>query len=114
MITEKTRRYWLNALRGWAEDRLSPPQFDQCCAALDAMIPTFTADELPPEHTDILWWFPKGEYQHWNVGMYNEDKEHPPGCLRGSGNRWYLCNGPTWWMYPPADPTGETNGRLDI
>ena len=69
--------------------------------------PISTADELPPEHTDILWWYPRGEYRHWNFGMYNTDEEHPPGCLRASGNRWWLCNGPTWWMYPPLDPTAE-------
>ena len=34
MISKKTKVYWLNTLCGWAEDRLSPPQFDECCAVL--------------------------------------------------------------------------------
>ena len=37
-MTDKTRKYWLSTLRGWAEDRLSPPQFAECCEVLDGMV----------------------------------------------------------------------------
>ena len=33
-ITETTRQYWLDTVLGWAEDRLMPPQFDECWRAL--------------------------------------------------------------------------------
>lgn len=34
MTTAKARRYWIDTLRGWAEDRLSEPQFAECDAVL--------------------------------------------------------------------------------
>ena len=34
-ITETTRDYWLQVLLGWAEDRLMPPQFEECKRVLD-------------------------------------------------------------------------------
>jgi len=33
----ETKRYWLNTLKGWAEDRLSPPQLAECKAVLDEL-----------------------------------------------------------------------------
>ena len=35
MISDLTRKYWIDILLGWAEDRLLPPQLDECRAALD-------------------------------------------------------------------------------
>lgn len=112
MITEKTRRYWLNVLRDWAEDRLSPPQYDECCAALDAMKPVSTDDELPPEHEDILWWYPRTVGRGWKAGYFEVDEEVAPGLLMAGNYCWYLCDGrigdgPTWWMYPPSSPEEE-------
>lgn len=37
MTTPKARQYWLDTLRGWAEDRLSEPQFAECSAVLDEL-----------------------------------------------------------------------------
>ena len=34
MVSEPTRQYWLDTVLGWAEDRLAPPQFDECKRAL--------------------------------------------------------------------------------
>jgi len=34
MVSESTRQYWLDTVLGWAEDRLAPPQFDECKRAL--------------------------------------------------------------------------------
>jgi len=36
-VSAKTKRYWINVMRGWAKDRLSPPQFDECKAVLDEL-----------------------------------------------------------------------------
>lgn len=38
-ITAATRQYWLDTVLGWAEDRLMPPQFVECQAALTAPDP---------------------------------------------------------------------------
>lgn len=38
-VTEKTRQYWIETLLGWAEDRLSEPQFDECQHALRQAAP---------------------------------------------------------------------------
>ena len=35
MLSNLTRKYWIDILLGWAEDRLPPPQLDECRAALD-------------------------------------------------------------------------------
>jgi hypothetical protein len=37
-LTDKTREYWIGILRGWAEDRLSEPQYAECSAVLDEYI----------------------------------------------------------------------------
>lgn len=34
MITQLTQNYWVKVLTEWAEQRLPPPQFDECCAVL--------------------------------------------------------------------------------
>jgi hypothetical protein len=78
--------------------------------------PTSTADELPPKNVDILWWYPRPSGRGWKAGHFEADKEVAPGFLRAGGYHWYLCggrigDGPTWWMYPPPDPTGEALGE---
>ena len=108
MITNKTRQYWLDTLRGWAEDRLSLPQFQECCAALNGVGATSTDDELPPEGKDILWWYPCGGGKGWRRGEY-----YSP-ALWSSRSCWYLGDGPTWWMFPPPDPTEEANDVSEV
>lgn len=75
------------------------------------LIPISTANKLPPEGEDILWWRPHRYYPAWQQGRYETCEQFPPGYLTGGGT-WYLCDGPhcdgpTWWMFPPPDPTTE-------
>ena len=112
MTTNKVRQYWLNVLCGWAEDRLSPPQFDECCEVLGRMIPMSTADRLPPGNSDILWWYPKPPNVGWRLGWYASDKRYPLGCFITNESCWFLCDGPTWWMYPPPAPGGSDRAYI--
>ena len=45
MTSDNTRRYWVDVLRGWAEARLMPPQYDECCAVLDELLTPTTEEK---------------------------------------------------------------------
>ena len=45
MTTELTRKYWTDTLKGWAEDRLPPPQYDECCSVLGELIQNKLSDD---------------------------------------------------------------------
>lgn len=45
-ISEQTREYWLQTVLGWAEDRLPPPQFDECKRALTQAAQTARVEAL--------------------------------------------------------------------
>ena len=71
--------------------------------------PTSTADRLPPGDSDILWWYSKPPNVGWRLGWYASDKRYPLGCFTTNESCWFLCDGPTWWMYPPPAPEEANN-----
>lgn len=48
-ISDATRQYWLDTVLGWAEDRLMPPQYDECKAALTQAAPNADLDTANAE-----------------------------------------------------------------
>lgn len=38
-MSEQTRQYWIDTVLGWAQDRLMPPQYDECVRALQQGAP---------------------------------------------------------------------------
>lgn len=71
--------------------------------------PVSTADELPPEGEDMLWWYPKPPHIGWRLGWYSTVENYPPGCFASGESCWFLCDGPTWWMFLPLSPEGVNN-----
>lgn len=51
-ISDQTRQYWLDTVLGWAEDRLMPPQFEECKRALEQVVSSPTA----PGKCEMLTW----------------------------------------------------------
>ena len=72
------------------------------------LIPTSTADELPPEGVDILWWYPG---RRWEAGRYWSNEAFPPGYFDSYECAWYLSDGPTWWMHLPPSPEEMNNEK---
>ena len=65
-ISNLTRKYWINILRGWAEDRLPPPQFDECNAVLNELMP------VTSKHVQNKWnCGPSSELGFWSIIAQN-------------------------------------------
>ena len=117
MITEKARRQSLKRFGEFLKEIIDgdweygdgSPMTKDAQVVLDTLTPISTDDELPPEHADILWWLPAEDRSGWQLGFYGADEHYPPGGFVSGGCHWFVCDGPTWWMYPPPSPEGESN-----
>ncbi len=65
--------------------------------------PISTEERLPDGHTEILWWHPRT--LDWRIGYFWAGSGiYAPGFFKANG-AWYVCDGPTWWIPVPPDPT---------
>lgn len=52
-VSEQTRRYWLDTVFSWAQDRLMPPQLDECRRALLQADPTEADSYMRARRDDL-------------------------------------------------------------